>query len=169
MTVDSFKFLPRVIATYYQMTDRQPELPIPWSPLSKPLNECKFGLVTTAGIYHRLEDSPFDLEREKREPTWGDPTFRVLPTNLKKGEAGISHLHINTEDILKDFNIQLPIQRFQELLADGTIGGLAERAYSFMGYQGFPPDTSAWEGEYGPGVAEALKSEGVDCVLLTPA
>jgi D-proline reductase (dithiol) PrdB len=169
MTVDSFKFLPRVIATYYQMTDRQSELPIPWTPLSKPLNECKFGLVTTAGIYHRLEDSPFDLEREKREPTWGDPTFRVLPTHLETGEVGVSHLHINIGDIQKDFNIQLPIHRFQELLADETVGGLAERAYSFMGYQGFPPNTSAWEGEYGPRVGEALKSEGVDCVLLTPA
>ena len=169
MTVDSFKFLPRVITTYYQMTDRQPELPIPWTPLSKPLNECKFGLVTTAGIYHRLEDSPFDLEREKREPTWGDPTFRVLPANLKSEDVDVSHLHINVSDIRKDFNIQLPIQRFQELLADGTIGGLADQAYSFMGFQGFPPDTSAWEDEYGPQVAQALKQEGVDCVFLTPA
>ena len=89
MTVDSFKFLPRVIATYYQMTDRQPEIPIPWTPLRKPLNESKFGLVTTAGIYHKHEDVPFDLVREKSEPTWGDPTFRVLPATLEHNDVGV--------------------------------------------------------------------------------
>jgi len=169
MTVDSFKFLPRVIAAYYKMTDRQPDMPIPWTQLQKPLSECKFGLVTTAGIYHRLNDSPFDVEREKHEPTWGDPTFRILPATLKTEEVGVSHLHINPNNILEDFNIQLPIHRFQELLVNEEIGGIADHAYSFMGFQGFPPDTSAWENEFGPQVAEAFKSEGVDCIFLTPA
>jgi hypothetical protein len=38
-----------------------------------------------------------------------------------------------------------------------------------MGYQGFPPDATAWRETYGPEVAEKFKAEGVDCVLLTPA
>lgn len=50
MPVDSFKYLPRIIAVFYQMTDRQPELPIPWTPLSRPLTECKFGLVTSGVV-----------------------------------------------------------------------------------------------------------------------
>ena len=33
MTIDSFKFLPRLIATYYRMTDCTPDLPIPWTPV----------------------------------------------------------------------------------------------------------------------------------------
>jgi hypothetical protein len=38
-----------------------------------------------------------------------------------------------------------------------------------MGYQGYPPDTAAWEKIYGPEVAARFKAEDVDLVLLTPA
>jgi D-proline reductase (dithiol) PrdB len=169
MPVDSFKYLPRIIATFYQMTDCQPELPIPWTPLSRPLAECKFGLVTSGGLYCQGVEPPFDLERERQEPTWGDSTYRTLPTDIQQAKVGASHLHLNTRDMLEDFNILLPIHRFQELVVEGRIGGLARHAYSFMGYQGFPPDTTAWEEIYGPQVAEKLKVEEVDCVLLTPA
>jgi D-proline reductase (dithiol) PrdB len=169
MPVDSFKYLPRIIAAFYRMTDCQPELPIPWTPLSCPLAECKFGLVTSGGLYHRGVEPPFNLEREKQEPTWGDPTYRILPADIQQTEVGASHLHLNTRDMLEDFDILLPIHRFQELVAEGRIGGLAKHAYSFMGYQGFPSDTTAWQRTYGPQVAEKLKAEEVDCVLLTPA
>ena len=169
MPVDSFKFLPRLIAAFYRMTERQPELPIPWTPLAHPLPDCQFGLVTSGGLYHQDVEPPFDLAREKQEPTWGDPTYRTLPANIRRDEINASHLHINLQDVLDDFNILLPIHRFQELSSEGRIGGLAEHAYSFMGYQGFPPDTTAWQETYGPEVAEKLKAEGVDCVLLTPA
>jgi D-proline reductase (dithiol) PrdB len=169
MPVDSFKFLPRLIAAFYQMTERQPELPIPWMPLIRPLAECKFGLVTSGGLYQRGAEPPFDLEREKREPTWGDPTFRRLPAEIRQEQVAASHLHLNLRGVLEDFNILLPIRRFQELATEGRIGGVASQAYSFMGYQGFPPDTSAWQHTYGPQVAEALKAEGVHGVLLVPA
>ena len=169
MAVDSFKYLPRIIAAFYQMTDRQPEHPIPWTELPRPLSDCTFGLVTSGGLYHRGVEPPFDLAREKQEPAWGDPTYRTLPTDVSQAEVGASHLHINTRDVLVDVNILLPIHRFQELAAEGRIGGLADHAYSFMGYQGFPPDTSAWQETHGPQVAEKLKAEGADCVLLTPA
>jgi hypothetical protein len=169
VAVDSFKYLPRVIAFHYRSSDRQPELPIPWTPLPGPVSACAFGLVTTGGLYHRGQESPFDLEREKAEPTWGDPTYRTLPTDVPQAELGASHLHINTRDVLQDMNILLPVNRFQDLFAEGRIGGLARHAYSFMGYQGFPADTTAWKEQYGPEVAEKLKCEGVQCVLLTPA
>ena len=168
MPVDSFKYLPRLIATFYQMSDRQPELPIPWTPLPGPLSDCKFGLVTSGGLYHRSVEPPFDLAREKQEPSWGDPTYRTLPIDIPQAEVGASHLHINTRDVLADVDILLPIHRFAELAAEGRIGGVADHAYSFMGYQGFPPDASAWQETYGPQVAEKFKAEGVDCVLLTP-
>jgi D-proline reductase (dithiol) PrdB len=168
MTVDSFKYLPRIITAFYQTTERQPEYPIPWSPLPRPLSDCKFSLITSGGLYHKGVEPPFNLEREKIQPTWGDPTYRTIPFNIQPAEIGISHLHINNTDILEDVNILLPIQRFQELEAKGVIGSLAERAYSFMGYQGYPPDASAWQDTYGPQVAQKLNAEGVDCVLLTP-
>ena len=169
MAVDSFKYLPRIIAAFYQASERQPQLPIPWTPLERPLAECKFGLVTSGGLYHKRLDPPFDLERERQEPAWGDPSFRILPADVSQADVGAGHLHINTKPVLDDLNILLPIHRFQELVAEGRVGGLAERSYSFMGFQGYPPDTTAWRETYGPRVAEGLIGEGVHSVLLTPA
>ena len=121
MTVDSFKYLPRLIATFYQMTEREPEHPIPWTPLPKDVEECTFGLVTSAGLYHKGQETPFDLEREKQEPTWGDPTYREIPVNIPQDQMGASHLHLNLHDLLQDVNIQLPIHRFQELVDAGRV------------------------------------------------
>jgi D-proline reductase (dithiol) PrdB len=144
-------------------------MPIPWTPLSRPLAESRFGLITSGGLFHKGVEPPFDLEREKEEPTWGDPSYRTIPTDIQQRELGASHLHINTQWVLEDINVLLPIHRFQELVAEGRVGGLAGQAYSFMGYQGYPPNTIAWQETYGPQVAEKLKAEGVDCVLLTPS
>ena len=168
MPVDSFKFLPRLIATFYQMTEREPAYPIPWTPLAKPLSECKFGLITSGGLYQKGVESPFNVEREKREPSWGDPTYRTIPVDIKQADVGVSHLHLNPVFPEEDVNVMLPLTRFQELAQAGEIGGLAVEAYSFMGFQGFPPDASAWQKTYAPEVAAKFKAAGVDCILLTP-
>lgn len=151
------------------MTEREPEYPIPWTPLPGPLADCTFGLVTSAGLYHLGIETPFDLDRERREPSWGDPTYRTIPVNIHKSQVRASHLHINTQWVEEDINVLLPVDRFQELVADGLVGGLGTDAYSFMGYQGFPPNPTTWQETYGPQVAGKLKDEGVDCVLLTPS
>ncbi len=169
MKVDSFKYLSRLIRRYYELTKVTPELPIPWSPLTRPLSQSRFGLATSGGLYHEGHEPPFDLERERQEPAWGDPSFRTLPTDMNPAEVGASHLHVNTHDVLQDMNILLPIQRFRELVEQGQIGGLARHAYSFMGYQGFPADLTGWREVYGPQVAQKLVAEEVDCVLLTTA
>ena len=166
--VDSFKFLPRLIGAFYQMTEREPELPIPWTAVTRPLATLKFGLITSGGLYRRGVERPFDVEREKREPTWGAPTSRPTPADVTQADIGVSHLHLNPAFTEADFNVVLPIKRFQELAAAGVIGGLADEAYSFMGFQGFPADTSAWQQVYGPEVAAKFRAAGVDCVLLTP-
>jgi D-proline reductase (dithiol) PrdB len=169
MEVDSFRYLSPLIRRYYQLSRVRRELPIPFTPLRKPLHQCRFGLVTSGGLYHRGHDQPFDEERERREPSWGDPSYRTLPVDMDPAEVGVSHLHINRQDALADMNILLPIQRFKELVAEGRVGGLADRAYSFMGYQGFPSDLSGWKGVHGPAVRDRLLAEGVDCVLLSTA
>ena len=169
MTVDSFKFLPRLIATFYQMTERAPDLPVPWSPLTKPLNDCKFSLVTSGGLYVKTNQDPFDVDREHKEPRWGDPSYRTIPLDIRPAEVAVSHLHVNTSYVEQDINVLLPINRMQKLVRDGTIGSVAKHAYSFMGYQGYPPDTSTWESTYAPRMIHNLQAEAVDCVLLTPS
>lgn len=166
MPVDSFKFLSRSIAAYYQTLRVERADPIPWTPLRKPLSECRVALVTTAGIFVKGSEEPFDAEREKREPMWGDPTYRRIPRDVPQDHIGASHLHINNRDLLADVNIVLPVNRFGELEEQGVIGSLAPTNYSLMGYQ---PNTTEWRDQYGPEVAGLLKDESVDAVLLTPA
>jgi hypothetical protein len=115
MEVDSFRYLPPLIKRYYQLSHVRKELPIPFTPLRKPLRECRFGLVTSGGLYHKGREQPFDEERERREPSWGDPGYRTLPVGMDPAEVGVSHLHINRRDVVADMNILLPVQRFEEL------------------------------------------------------
>ena len=164
MPVDSFKWMPPALANYYRnlAMDRAE---VPWTPLRKPLSECRFSLLSTSGIYIKGEQEPFDVEREKREPFWGDPTYRSIPRDVKQEQIGVAHLHINSADLLADMNVALPVQRFLELEAAGRIGSLAASHFSFMGYQ---PNNSAWHDRYGPEVAARMKDEGVDAAFLTP-
>lgn len=166
MTVDSFKYLPRSIAAYYQTLVVQKADPIPWTPLARSLRDSRIAAVTTAGIYNKDDDPPFDAEREKREPMWGDPTYRRIARDIRQDQIGASHLHLNHRDMLADVNTVLPLQPLAELEAGAVIGSLAQTNYSFMGYQ---PNTTEWRERYGPEVAGLLKDEAVDAVLLAPA
>ena len=164
MPVDSFKWMPPSLANYYRnlsMTRAE----VPWTPLRKPLRECRFSLLSTAGAYLKDEQEPFDVEREKREPTWGDPTYRAIPREVRQEQIGVAHLHINTADLEADVNVALPINRFLELEAAVEIGSLAPTSYSVMGYQ-----QSNDEGRdlIGPEIASRMKDEKVDCAFLTP-
>jgi len=46
--------------------------PIPWTPLRRALEQCTIALLSTAGVALR-GDKPFDQERERKNPWWGDP------------------------------------------------------------------------------------------------
>jgi D-proline reductase (dithiol) PrdB len=166
MLVDSFKYLPGSIAAYYRNMAVPREDPTPWTPMRKPLRECTFSLVTTAGIYMKGTQPPFDAERERREPIWGDPTYRRIPRYVRQEDIGASHLHINNRDLLEDVNTVLPIGRFLELEHQGVIGSLAPTSYSFMGYQ---QNNTEWRQRYCPEVAVAMREEGVDAVVVAPA
>jgi D-proline reductase (dithiol) PrdB len=165
MAIDSFKWMPASLAAMYQNMPAEREEPVPWTPLAKPLNRCRFALVTTAGIYVPGREPPFDTEREEREPTWGDPSYRTIPRDTRQEEIGACHLHINNRDILADVNIVLPLDRFREMEEAGEIGTLAPTHYSFMGFQ---LNTAEWRERSAPEVAERLRQEEVDAVVLTP-
>lgn len=166
MVVDSYKFLPRSFRTMYEAMPVIDE-PSAWAPLPKPIHRCTVALMTSAGIYMKDSQPPFDEEREWREPTWGDPTCRVIPAGARQEQIGCSHLHISRDDILEDFNVVLPIRAFRSLEAEGAIGKLADEHYSFMGYQ--EQGLRDWRTVQGPELAARLKERAVDVLLLAPA
>jgi hypothetical protein len=106
------------------------------------------------------------LERERREPLWGDPTYRVIPRDVGQDEISVAHLHLNPDDIVVDFNIALPLELFAQFEKGGRIGSLAQNNYSFMGYQG--SSIAAWRDVYGPELARRLREERVNLLILAP-
>jgi len=138
---------------------------IPWTPLKRPIKELTFALMTSAGISLRT-DPAFDVEREKREPAWGDPSYREIPASAGQADIDVNHLHINTDYIKQDINVILPSQRFKEFEQEGIIGRLAPTCYSYYGFQLDPTELLE---KTMPQVADRMKAENVEAVLLTPA
>ena len=139
--------------------------PIPWTPFVKPLSEAKVALLSTAGISMK-DDAPFDMEFERQHPTRGDSSFRRLRADATADQIEANHLHIDTSYIERDLNVALPLDRLRELVAEGHVGSLATTHYSIMGFQG--SDSSQLENESAPAIAEIIKNEEVDLVLLAP-
>jgi D-proline reductase (dithiol) PrdB len=161
-TLRAIGFANRQIVTAW--TEREPPREIPWTPLEKPLSACRVALVSTAALAVD-GDEPFDQEGEKRNPWWGDPSYRVLPRDARTGDATSWHMHIDTSVPERDLDSVMPLARLAELETAGFVGSSAPSHYSFMGYilkeKGLL-ETST------PAMIEQMKRENVDAVLLVP-
>ncbi|MFQ5860652.1 MAG: glycine/sarcosine/betaine reductase selenoprotein B family protein [Dehalococcoidia bacterium] len=133
----------------------------PWTPLRQGLSQSKIALVTTAGL-HLRRDKPFVVNHKG-----GDPSYRVIPSDAKASDIVQSHFSIGFDHtaIYRDINVTFPIDRLRELEERVIIGSLSEQYYSFMGALRDPRRVIE---ETGPEVAQRLKEQDVDLVLLTP-
>ena len=165
--VDGFRFLPPGLAAWVRkfIPDQEFKGFIPWTPMAKPLSRTTLALVTSAGISLKT-DPPFDTEREKMEPLWGDRSFREIPRESSEKDIEVNHLHINTTYIKQDINVILPLTRMAEFEQEGMIGHLAPTAYSFYGFQW---KNSDFLKEAIEPISKRMRLEGVEAVLLTPA
>jgi len=165
--IDSFKFLPRSFIPMYE--DARPEEgdsePV-WAPFTPRLADASIALVSSAGLSLAGKQAPFDLDRERREPTWGDPTFRILPHGMGDRELMMSHLHVNDADVLADRNVALPIDRLDDLVVDGRVGRAAPSHVSVMGYQ--EHGLAAWREVTAPAMVDLFKAERTDGVVFAP-
>ena len=168
MVVDSYRFLPRSFRPFYEGRGpfRGEEGPV-WAPFAKRLADSRIALLTSAGIYLRGAQPPFDIEREQSHPEWGDPTRRAIPAAARPEELGVAHLHINDEDIRADPEIALPMRLLSQLASEGVVGSATANHVAVMGYQ----DRSLrdWRDVTAPQVAAHLREEGADGVVLAPA
>ena len=167
MIVDSYAFLPRSFVPLYSGASPAPgdDGPV-WAPFEKRLAEARIALLTSAGLYLEGEQPPFDGEREKADPTWGDPTHRVLPASLDGRALGMMHLHVNPEDVLADPEIALPLGGLAALVAEGRVGSVAPQHVSVMGYQ--QAGLEVWRHETAPAIVELLRNQGTDGLILAP-
>ncbi|MGE5836653.1 MAG: glycine/sarcosine/betaine reductase selenoprotein B family protein, partial [Acidobacteriota bacterium] len=138
---------------------------IPFTPLRKPLAECSVALVSTAGIA-RNDDRPFDQEGERRNPWWGDPTFREIPLGTTEREVRLYHMHIDPRFGEADLDVVLPMRRLAELAEQGVVRKPAPRHYSLMG---FILDPEVLVAETAPALAKRMRADAVDAAALVPA
>lgn len=135
--------------------------PVPWTPLSKPLSQCRLALVSSAGFVLRTQP-PFDESIKG-----GDPSFREIPGDADVKELVECHRSESFDHtgLRQDPNLAFPIDRVRELAATGRIGTVNCRHFSFMGSITAPGrlvrDTT-------PEVARWLVEDAVDVALLVP-
>lgn len=130
--------------------------PSPRHRLQRPIDTARVALVGTGGAY--LPGQPgFSLGHD------GDPSFREIPADAER--IRLAHVGYDVPRARKDPDVVFPLALLRNLAAEGAIGELAPRAYSFMGYV---PDAEPLLSDSGPQVARRLRADGVDLVLLVP-
>ena len=166
MAIDSYRFLD--FATRQVMkawAARQEPGVIHFTLLAKSLRECTVALVSTAGVA-RNDDRPFDQDGERRDPWWGDPSFRAIPLGTTEKDVRLYHLHIDPRFGEADLDVVLPMRRLAELAGEGVVGRAAPTHYSVMGYILKPKELVE---QTGPAIAARMRAERVDAAALVPA
>ena len=129
----------------------------PWTPLAKPLSECRVGMMCTAGTYVAGQEAYFYKD---------DTSHRVIPSDTAVEDLRFSHLTENyLPDARRDANCALPIEPLRQLAAEGVIGSLADNFFSCMGavYSKRRVDE-----ELAPAMYEAFAEAEVDVAYLVP-
>ena len=137
-------------------------LPVPefettaFTTLDKPLSEARVAIVTSAAL-HRPGQDRFSQ---------ADIGFRSLDRADRELVMGHWSPNLDHTGFQLDLNVVYPIDRLEELAADGVIGDVAPCHFAFAGNQ---PDTvSEIRLDTGPACAAELMGDAVDVVLLTP-
>jgi D-proline reductase (dithiol) PrdB len=154
--------VPLVGRVWGKMAHIEQESNVPWTPIRKPLGECRVCLITTGGIHLRT-DTPFNMEDPE-----GNPTYRVIPSDARAEDLTITHNYYDHRDADRDFNIILPLDRLRELRPKRALAGLTRSHYSFMGHID-GPHVRTLKDIVLPQLLPVLGAEKPDFVLLTPA
>lgn len=163
--IDSYRFLDGAAKrTMQHWSGLRAATPTRWTPLVKPLSQCTIALVSAAALALN-SDRPFDVQIERMDPWFSDPSYRVLPRDTETGEAQSFHLHINREFAKQDLNCVMPLERLAELVAIGEVGDSAPSHYSYIGYTLRPERLLK---ETVSSIVAQMRQENVDAVVLVP-
>jgi D-proline reductase (dithiol) PrdB len=120
-----------------------------------PLAQRRVAIVSSAGLVVRGED-PFRGR---------DTDYRAIPAETPPDRVLMSHISVNFDRTAfqEDWNTVFPLDRLKQLAAEGVIGSVADRHYSFMGAS----DPLGME-PFARELATRLQADGVNAVLLPP-
>lgn len=121
----------------------------------KPLAEAKVALVTSASLHHE-DDDEFGVV---------DAGYRVLHRHRRDVVVGHWSPNFDASGVSADLNVVFPIDRLEEMAAEGVIGSVSDVHLAFAGNQF---DLAAIRMDGGPAGARYLANHEVDVALLTP-
>ena len=127
---------------------------IPYTPVTKPIERSRVCLVSTAGVYHKV-DPPF-------EPA-GDNSYRSIPGDAAAADLRIADEHYPHDCVDADLNCVFPIDRVRELASEGVVAGLTDLHFSM----GFTQQLAAIRSSTVPDLARSVDRARPDIVLLT--
>ena len=126
----------------------------PWTPLARPLVDCRLALVSVGGFY--LDGQP--------PFTDNDPSYRLIPKSTDLKDLRVYHHAYRDDDVDRDPNCVFPLERLRELETAGVIGELADAALSFVNLYSARRELT----ERVPRIVAEMKRLGADAVLLVP-
>jgi len=132
----------------------------PWTPLEKPLGECRIALFGGGGISLKGQ-TPYDPKSAN------DFSLREIPKDARVEDFVINYSYFDHVDADKDINCIFPIERFRELEAERFIGELAP--VNITTGMGRMYKRSQLQNEMVPEIFRRLEAEKVDALFLVPA
>ena len=124
--------------------------------LDKPLSQARVAIVTSAAL-HRPDQDRFAP---------ADSGFRALDRTDRDIIMGHWSPNFDHTGFQIDLNVVYPIDRLEELAAQGVLGDVAPRHFAFAGNQ--PETVSELRLDTGPACAKEMLADAVDVVVLTP-
>jgi D-proline reductase (dithiol) PrdB len=128
---------PGLVNLWAKQADIVTNTSTPWATPASDILNGPISLVTTAGV-HLIGQPPFDMDDPE-----GDASFRDISSSV------------------------FPVELLKELAAEGFIGKIARRHFSFMGHI-LGSRLERLIGGTAPAVAAEMKQDGIRAALLTP-
>ncbi|HEX7154710.1 MAG TPA: glycine/sarcosine/betaine reductase selenoprotein B family protein [Thermoanaerobaculia bacterium] len=129
---------------------------IPFTPYDKELSAATVTIVSATGVYLAGQD-PFPEE----DP--GDTTYRIIPGDTESSSLKITHHHYDHSEADADPNIVFPIDSLRALAAEGVIGAVNDKHYSY----GFTTKLKELYETTFPDIADKIERSKTKLVLLT--
>lgn len=144
----------------------------PFTALSKPLAECRVGMLTSSGHFVAGDDPrPFDvadMSQQEAEERIGEflreaPILSAIPRDTPGTDLRVRHGGYDIRSAERDFNVTFPRDALVAAATEGTVGAVASTLYSFPG-----ATAQGRLKQAAPGWAQRLKDEDIDVLLLVP-
>lgn len=129
---------------------------VPFTPYDKDLKSATVAIVSATGVF-LADQEPFPAE----DP--GDTTYRVIPADADMGAMRIVHGHYDHGEADTDPNIVFPLDTLRELVADGFIGAVNDKHFSY----GFTTKLKELYETTFPEIADKVERSKTKLVVLT--